>query len=128
MAGRQRKRLDNAVGLDQFGVNLTTLKPGAWSAQRHWHEVEDELMEVTATDSQSLLAITHNTYYLKRETRPKNASADVRRWHWIGGGLLMLVTLAAAGGRASRSPVAPLSPEKQQKMRAILEQVGLLKS
>jgi uncharacterized cupin superfamily protein len=42
--GRGRKRLGNAVGLDQFGVNLTTLKPGAWSSQRHWHEAEDELV------------------------------------------------------------------------------------
>jgi uncharacterized cupin superfamily protein len=42
--GRERKRLGNAVGLDQFGVNLTTLKPGAWSSQRHWHEAEDELV------------------------------------------------------------------------------------
>ena len=42
--GRQRKRLGNAVGLDQFGVNLTTLKPGAWSALRHWHEAEDEFI------------------------------------------------------------------------------------
>jgi uncharacterized cupin superfamily protein len=44
--GRQRKRLGNAVGLDQFGVNLTTLKPGAASALRHWHEKEDELVYV----------------------------------------------------------------------------------
>lgn len=44
--GRWRKRLGNAVGLSQFGVNLTTLKPGAWSAQRHWHESEDELIYV----------------------------------------------------------------------------------
>ena len=44
VAGRLRKRLGNAVGLDQFGVNLTTLKPGAWSSQRHWHECEDELV------------------------------------------------------------------------------------
>jgi uncharacterized cupin superfamily protein len=44
VAGRLRKRLGNAVGLDQFGVNLTTLKPGAWSSQRHWHEAEDELI------------------------------------------------------------------------------------
>src|SRR6516162_8015225 len=29
VAGRSRKRLGNAAGLDQFGVNLTTLKPGA---------------------------------------------------------------------------------------------------
>jgi uncharacterized cupin superfamily protein len=44
--GRERKRLGNAVGLDQFGVNLTTLKPGAWSSQRHWHDNEDELVYV----------------------------------------------------------------------------------
>ena len=44
--GRERKRLGNAVGLDQFGVNLTTLKPGAASALRHWHEQEDELIFV----------------------------------------------------------------------------------
>ena len=42
--GRERKRLGNAAGLDQFGVNLTTLKPGALSALRHWHEKEDELV------------------------------------------------------------------------------------
>ena len=46
VAGRQRKRLGNAVGLDQFGVNLTTLKPGAQSAQRHWHHAEDEFVYI----------------------------------------------------------------------------------
>ena len=44
--GRERKRLGNAAGLDQFGVNLTRLKPGAASAQRHWHEGEDEFVYV----------------------------------------------------------------------------------
>src|ERR1700728_4802746 len=46
VVGRERKRLGNAVGLDQFGVNLTTLKPGAASALRHWHEQEDEFVYV----------------------------------------------------------------------------------
>jgi uncharacterized cupin superfamily protein len=46
VVGRERKRLGNAVGLNQFGVNLTTLKPGAASALRHWHEQEDELIFV----------------------------------------------------------------------------------
>jgi uncharacterized cupin superfamily protein len=46
VAGRIRKRLGDAAGLDQFGVNLTTLKPGASSAQRHWHTAEDELVYV----------------------------------------------------------------------------------
>jgi uncharacterized cupin superfamily protein len=44
--GRIRKRLGNAVGLDQFGVNLTTLEPGAATALRHWHEKEDELVYI----------------------------------------------------------------------------------
>ena len=46
--GRERKRLGNAIGLSQFGVNLTTLKSGAWSSQRHWHQNEDELIYVLA--------------------------------------------------------------------------------
>ena len=46
--GRIRKRLGNAAGLTQFGVNLTTLKPGAASAQRHWHLAEDEFIYVLA--------------------------------------------------------------------------------
>ena len=44
--GRARQRLGNAVGLTQFGVNLTTLKPGTWSSQRHWHRNEDEFVYV----------------------------------------------------------------------------------
>src|SRR5882762_4736851 len=46
VAGRERKRLGNAVGLDQFGVNLTRLKPGMASSQRHWHETEDEFVYI----------------------------------------------------------------------------------
>jgi uncharacterized cupin superfamily protein len=44
--GRARKRLARAAGLTQFGVNICTLKPGAASSQRHWHENEDELVYV----------------------------------------------------------------------------------
>jgi len=44
--GRFRKRLGDAGGLTQFGVNLCRLKPGSASSQRHWHEKEDELIYV----------------------------------------------------------------------------------
>lgn len=43
---RRRVRLGDAAGLSQFGVNLCTLPPGAWSSQRHWHDKEDELIVV----------------------------------------------------------------------------------
>ena len=44
--GREKLRLGDAVGLTQFGVNLTRLKPGAGSALRHWHEHEDEFVYI----------------------------------------------------------------------------------
>lgn len=43
---RTWRRLGDAAGLTQFGVNLVTLKPGVWSSQRHWHAVEDEFVHV----------------------------------------------------------------------------------
>ncbi len=45
-ATRGRQALGDALGLSQFGVNLMTLPPGAWSSQRHWHESEDEFVYV----------------------------------------------------------------------------------
>jgi uncharacterized cupin superfamily protein len=44
--GSRWKRLGNAGGLTQFGVNLSRLPPGVWSSQRHWHSHEDELVYV----------------------------------------------------------------------------------
>ena len=43
---RLRKRLGDAAGLDDFGFNLTSLPPGNWSSQRHWHSHEDECVYV----------------------------------------------------------------------------------
>ena len=48
IVGREKKRLGNAVGIDQFGVNLMTLKPGSWSSQRHWQHTEDEMVFVVS--------------------------------------------------------------------------------
>jgi uncharacterized cupin superfamily protein len=42
--GRIKRALTDRLGLRQFGVNLTTLEPGAKSSQRHWHEQEDEFI------------------------------------------------------------------------------------
>ena len=46
MAGRYKRPLTEALALTQFGVNLTTLDPGAKSALRHWHANEDEFIYV----------------------------------------------------------------------------------
>ncbi|MGH6855291.1 MAG: cupin domain-containing protein [Aestuariivirga sp.] len=44
VAGREKRVLGDPFGLDQFGVNLTTLAPGSASSHRHWHEREDEFI------------------------------------------------------------------------------------
>ena len=45
-AGRHKTALGNAVGLSQFGVNLTKLEPGAATSIKHWHEQEDEFVYI----------------------------------------------------------------------------------
>ena len=45
-AERTRRRLGDASGLQDFGVNLMTLPPERWSSQRHWHSHEDEFVYV----------------------------------------------------------------------------------
>ena len=43
---RINQPLGLAAGITQFGVNLTRLKPGVWTGQRHWHSSEDEFVWV----------------------------------------------------------------------------------
>jgi uncharacterized cupin superfamily protein len=43
---RERRKLGDAGGLTQFGVNVLKLPPGAWSSQRHWHTASDEFVYV----------------------------------------------------------------------------------
>ncbi|HHP7231727.1 MAG TPA: cupin domain-containing protein [Xenococcaceae cyanobacterium] len=46
VAGRSKKKLGNFAKLKNFGVNLVTLNPGAWSALRHWHSQQDEFIYI----------------------------------------------------------------------------------
>jgi uncharacterized cupin superfamily protein len=48
VAARRKQRLGDAFGLKSFGVNLTTIPPGAASALRHWHSHEDEFIYVVS--------------------------------------------------------------------------------
>jgi uncharacterized cupin superfamily protein len=44
--GRDKRRLGEAFGLTRYGVNLTTLAPGAASSLRHAHAAQDEFVYV----------------------------------------------------------------------------------
>lgn len=49
--GRWYRRLSPAAGMKDFGASHVVLKPGAWSAQRHWHEREDELLVILSGEA-----------------------------------------------------------------------------
>jgi uncharacterized cupin superfamily protein len=44
--GAERRRLGEATGLRNFGVNLVCLPPGCASSERHWHTRQDEFVYV----------------------------------------------------------------------------------
>ena len=46
VAGRIKHKLGNEYGLENFGVNLTILEPGAVSALYHFHTAEDEFVYI----------------------------------------------------------------------------------
>ncbi len=46
VSDRQKQALSDALGLDQFGVNLLRLTPGVASSRRHWHSGEDEFLYI----------------------------------------------------------------------------------
>jgi uncharacterized cupin superfamily protein len=46
MKGRTKRPLGDLFGLSNFGVNLTTLAPGAVSALQHRHTLQDEFVYV----------------------------------------------------------------------------------
>jgi len=46
LEARIRRRIGNALGLRNFGVNIVQLPAGSWSAHRHWHTRQDEFVYV----------------------------------------------------------------------------------
>lgn len=101
-----------AVGLGV--IPAAVLGPGrAWACYREWtdvlvrpglgqgedHSRDKELIEATATDSQSFMIVLHNTLHPDRATRPAQAAPETRLIHWLLGGFLTGLTLLALGRR-----------------------------
>jgi len=75
------------------------LRPALGAGEDHTRD--KELILATSTDSQSLGAILHNTMHRDPYKRPVEHSTTVRLLHWLGGALMTLVTLLAAGRRVA---------------------------
>src|SRR3546814_20161927 len=82
VAGRYSQRLTRAAGLTDFGVNIITLEPGAWSSQRHWHETEDEF--VIMLEGEAILVDDSGRTPMKRseERRVGKECVSKCRYRW----------------------------------------------
>ncbi len=79
--GRSKRILGDRFGLKQFGVNLTTLEPGAWSAHRHWHLEEDEFVYVV--DGELILIDNNGEHVLKPGDCAGFKSGDANGHHLV---------------------------------------------
>ena len=70
VAGRWYRRLAPATGLTDFGVSHVTLKPGAWSSHRHWHDGEDEF----------LVMLSGEAVLIEDDGRTVMRSGDLAAW------------------------------------------------
>jgi uncharacterized cupin superfamily protein len=60
MKGREKRKLGDQFGLLNFGVNQTTLAPGAISALAHHHSKQDEFIYIL--EGQAILLHGENEY------------------------------------------------------------------
>jgi uncharacterized cupin superfamily protein len=51
VAGREKRPLGDVFGLKNFGVNLTTLRPGSESALLHRHSRQDEFIYIVSGEA-----------------------------------------------------------------------------
>lgn len=96
VAGRWYRRLSPAAGLTDFGVSHVTLRPGAWSSQRHWHRGEDEF--VVMLSGEAVLIDDGGEHRLQRgdcAAFPKN---DGNGHHLVNRGEVDCVFLVVGGG------------------------------
>jgi hypothetical protein len=68
----------------------------------------EELINVTATDSQSIVATLHNTMHIDRATRPAQAAGATRGASLLLGGAMTLITLLAGRRRHGDSTATVL--------------------
>jgi uncharacterized cupin superfamily protein len=78
--GRLKRALTQPLRLTQFGVNLTTLLPGAQSSHRHWHKQEDEFIYILAGE---LVLMLMDGEHVLRSQMAVSFPAGVRNGHHL---------------------------------------------
>jgi uncharacterized cupin superfamily protein len=101
--GRAKRKLGDQFGLDQFGVNLTELPPGAMSALRHWHTHEDEFVYILEGE---VTLITDAGEEVLRPGDCMGFKADVRDGHHLVNRSTRPATYLEVGSRRPGSDAA----------------------
>lgn len=96
VAGRWYRRLAPPTGLTDFGASHVTLKPGAWSSQRHWHEGEDELVVMLA--GEAVLVEDQGETIMRRGDVASFAKGVRNGHHLVNRGETDCVFVAIGGG------------------------------
>ena len=95
---RTWRRLGDAAGLTQFGVNLLQLPPRAWSSQRHWHSHEDEFVYVL--DGEVVLVTDEGEETLKAGDCAAFKAGD-RNGHCLQNRSLRVAEILVMGSRSN---------------------------
>ena len=96
--GRWYHRLARLGGLTDFGASLVTLRPGAWSSQRHWHVGEDEL--VVMISGEAVLVDDDGEHLLRTGDVAAFPKKDGNGHHLQNRGDRDCVFVAVGGGEA----------------------------
>ena len=123
VAGRWQRPLAAPTGISEFGVRHVTLKPGAWSSQRHWHDNEDEFLVMLSgtavlveDDGRTLLGAgdcaawpkgTTNGHHLRNESDADCVFVVVGAGQCTGGGYSDIDMLFTGDGRYTRKDGTP---------------------
>jgi uncharacterized cupin superfamily protein len=105
--GRAKRRLGDAAGLSQFGVNITTLRPGAASAHRHWHRNEDEFVYVISGE---LMLVEDSGETLLRAGEAAGFQAGVPNGHQLVNRSRVDAIYLEVGARARTEEVVYTDP------------------
>jgi uncharacterized cupin superfamily protein len=97
--GRLKRALTGRLGLTQFGVNLTTLEPGAMSSHRHWHAEEDEFIYMLAGE---LVLVLMDGEHVLHPAMAVGFPAGDRNGHHLINRSAMPATYLEIGTRASQ--------------------------
>lgn len=100
---RERKRVGDAAGLTQFGVNLLRLPPGSWSSQRHWHTAEDEFVFVLKGE---VVLVTDDGEEVLRAGDCAGFKANVPNGHHLQNRSSDAAEVLEVGGRNSQDRAA----------------------